>query len=106
MDNTPNDKPTEQPQKLRRITLQDVQTFFADKKAQNGCPCCSQVAWTYLEAPPDYSWSLSSNKSNGDFVMPAPSIPTILLACNNCGFIRPHAAMPILEHLDNKGGGK
>lgn len=85
-----------------KITVDAIQEFLNDKKAFSGCPCCSQNAWTLIEAPQNYTWNFGSNMNDGGFVMPSPSIPVALLACNNCGYIKAHAARMIWQHISNK----
>lgn len=88
--------------KLGPISVTVIEQFFNEKKAFNGCPCCSKQSWTLVEPPADYVWNYGSNMTSGGFVMPSPSVPAVLLACNNCGFIRTHAATLIQEYIDSK----
>lgn len=102
MENTLSDQSTSNKTTPREITVGDIQQFFDEKRVFNGCPCCSQNGWTLIETPKNYVWNFGSNMTDGGFVMPSPSIPVALLACNNCGYIKAHAAAMIWEHLSSK----
>lgn len=99
MSDVPQDPNKPNPHK---ITVADIKDFLDAKKVFNGCPCCSQNSWTLIEAPHNYTWNYGSNMTDGGFVMPSPSIPVALLACNNCGYIKAHAAGMIWEHISKK----
>lgn len=81
------------PLKIERDTITQK---LSERKAQAACPSCGNNNWAFpQEAAQLPQWSN---------VFPAPGIPTVVMICNNCGYIRLHALAPLgLIPKENEG---
>lgn len=66
------------------------------------CHRCGHKKFTVLDG---YSQTMLQDDINGSLVIGGPTIPAILVACNNCGCITAHA-LGGLGLLPNKKGGQ
>ncbi len=67
---------------------------LVEKGANKDCHRCGQKSFTVMEG---YSF-LPVNESTGN-ILGGPNLPAILVVCNNCGAITPHA-LGAFENLD------
>ncbi len=80
-------------------SVEEIVRFFQAKGVSGLCPACRHDRWIRLDNPENFVWVLSARGANGDHVIPAPAIPVIALTCENCSFIRLHAAIPVKNWL-------
>lgn len=80
--------------------IEGIQRALLAKKATLSCSACGQGAgWTALEARDLKGVAgLGIFSTSGDFSIPMPYIPVIVLICNNCGYIRLHSK-PAVENF-------
>jgi hypothetical protein len=78
------------------ISHSELERFYSAKKINGACSSCGGNKWEF-GAPPDDAtqWALSSVRTDGNAVMPAPSVPTLVLICANCFTLRTHAFLAI-----------
>ncbi len=83
------------------ISNSDLERFYKEKKITGPCSSCGQTNWE-LGTPPDNTtqWALSSIRTDGSAVMPAPSVPTLVLMCGNCFTLRTHAYLAVKNWVD------
>lgn len=73
-----------------------------EKGVKLKCPMCTNDTFTLIDG---YFNELIQPAIKGGLVIGGPSIPSIGIACNQCGFISKHAlgALGLLEN-ENKNG--
>jgi|LauGreDrversion2_6_1035139.scaffolds.fasta_scaffold414530_1 hypothetical protein len=83
------------------ISSVDLERFYKDKRVEGSCPSCGEANWE-IGNPPNSTteWALSSVRTDGSAVMPAPSIPAIVLVCGNCYTLRAHAYLGVKKWID------
>ncbi|MGD9581599.1 MAG: hypothetical protein AB7V50_09520 [Vampirovibrionia bacterium] len=72
------------------------------KGVNKPCPLCGNSGFTLLDG--FINNTIQDNLSSG-LVIGGPSVPTIVLVCNNCGFLSQHAlgALNLLEKVQQGG---
>jgi hypothetical protein len=84
---------------IDKLTHDDVQAFFAAKNVSTQCPVCPANSW-YLPNPVEEGLAhiplTVGDKPSGGESLVLPSIPVV---CQECGFIRFHAAGPVAEYI-------
>lgn len=65
--------------------------FLQDKKTNPVCELCGHNNWMIPDGKSGIV-NLPIPSEDGSFVIPPPSVPALLMVCNNCGNIRFHAA--------------
>lgn len=82
--------------------LRDALLYVAQRTPRARCPLCAHESWTYDDdkakgrAVPRVTYVPFTNRA---FFGPAPSIPTISLTCDNCGYVRNHSIPMIISNL-------
>ena len=74
--------------------------LLTEKGAKNPCHRCGHKSFALIDG---YSF-LPVNEKQGA-ILGGPTIPAILIVCNNCGSITPHA-LGAFEKLENNDNGK
>lgn len=83
--------------KIDKVKYSDLLT---QKGANKPCHRCGHKTFSIMEG---YSF-LPLNDKLGS-ILGGPTIPAILIVCNNCGSITPHA-LGAFEELENEKNGK
>ncbi len=67
----------------------DIVSAIEERSAYGPCPRCGQKKFTLLEGYVELrpKQSLSGRLS----IFNTPTIPTVMIVCNNCGFMSQHA---------------
>ena len=81
---------------------QEIIKALSDRNAIGPCPRCENKAFTLLDGY--FSQSLQSNPTG--MVLGGPTVPSIVMACNRCGFLSHHAlgALGLLPEKESKDG--
>jgi hypothetical protein len=84
------------------ISNSELERFYSEKKITGACSACGSSKWEF-GAPPDDTtqWALSSVRTDGNAVMPAPSVPILVLMCGNCFTLRTHAFLAIKKWIED-----
>lgn len=95
-------EPTDPP-----VPTRDQVIAFLRAKTPDGAPCpvCASQNWSIGREPLDYLTNRIMQKSIARTVLDGTVTPTVLLACNNCGYIREHSAMMITEWVRANAAG-
>ncbi|WP_133250785.1 hypothetical protein [Janthinobacterium sp. 78] len=78
------------------VTEDDFKLFLQERVKSHACPSCGTNGWGILSAP-NMNFGLIALSKSGAFSIPPPNIPTMGVACNNCGYIRQHALGIIVQ---------
>ena len=86
------------------LSKDDIAKKLNDKKATLPCQRCGQGSFSVLDGYSKLS-ILNNFKSLNSTVLGGPSVPVVLVACNNCGAITQHAlgALGLLPKADENG---
>lgn len=77
------------------LSFDEITAFFDKVGAKQPCPICTKWAWTIPEPKGGRNVGLFSPREDGGYVMPEGVVPAILLACQNCGFLRMHSFLKL-----------
>lgn len=89
------------------LTPSDVDRFFRAKGMQGSCHACSKSTWMIAEPPGEkMQWVIGGARDDGGVVIPTPSIPILVLICENCFSVRTHAEIAIKNWLDQNPASK
>ena len=79
------------------LTLSDITQFFDERKVSPVCPICSSRQWHLLTPAGEGTKTTRLKKltPQGPVDAEYPAIPTFLVICTNCNFLREHAAMAL-----------
>jgi hypothetical protein len=72
------------PEELKQRIVKRLQ----EKKVRGACPMCATNQFVLLDGY--FSHPVQLDLTTG-MVLGGPSVPTVAIACNNCGFISQHA---------------
>lgn len=84
------------------LTFEEITGYFTKVGAADACPVCRTANWTIPSLPHDGTVGLFTPRPDGGYLMPGGVIPTIVVACTNCGFIRLHSAAILLDKIRGK----
>ncbi len=76
---------------------QKIVDALSKKGANLPCPRCNTKNFTLLDG---YFNQTIQQKLTADLVLGGPSVPSIIVVCNNCGYISQHA-LGVLGLLPN-----
>ena len=75
---------------MEQTRLDQVVAALKSKGVNRGCPRCGHVKFSVVG---ETYISLQDNPAG--FVVGGPSIPAVVVACDNCGYITHHASVPL-----------
>lgn len=81
----------------KKFERQEYIDELLKRNAQNPCHRCSHNNFTLLDG---YTYFPVQEKVGGGTVLGGPNVPAILVVCNNCGAVTPHA-IGIFKPFDN-----
>lgn len=81
---------------VSRLTLEDIKGFFDEKLVNHQCPCCANTNWMILSEGKTLH-GLLLQQIDGPAFVPPPMVPLVSVVCNGCGYVRSHAATPVVE---------
>lgn len=85
-------------------TREQVIEFLRSKNPTGtACPICNSRSWNLGREPIDYLTCHIMQKDMVNTVLGGTVTPTVLLACNNCGYIREHSAIVIANWVQKNG---
>lgn len=87
------------------ITREQFLEFLKARGVQSKCPCCGSEEWLTAENDDGDIAMLILSNEGGDIDVNASNIPTLLIACGNCGFIRQHARNLIVNYIEGLKSG-
>lgn len=67
---------------------QKIVDILSKKGANQPCPRCNEKTFTLLDGY--FNQSIQQTLTAG-FIMGGPSVPSIVVVCNNCGYMSQHA---------------
>jgi hypothetical protein len=70
-------------QQLTHISKGEVEAFFADKSSDFSCPICNEKAFSAILKPDE----TNAAEFHVPIVNPSGYLPSVGLACENCGYI-------------------
>lgn len=76
---------------MERMTVAEKQKIvdaLSERKAAQPCARCNEKTFTLLEGY--FNQSIQQNLTKG-MVVGGPSIPSVVVVCNNCGYMSQHA---------------
>ncbi len=93
---------SEAPKKTQfmKVTSKDLTRFFSSVNASEVCPVCGNTSWSVILAPEREVFTVISLPESGNMLQSRANIPLIAIACNQCYFVRFHAAIPLTEWLE------
>jgi len=79
------------------MTSEEIIKILEDKKATLPCPACGHDAFTLVDGDFTQEFFAASNRTllTGLQSPRLRSLNYIVLACDNCGYIRQHAMKPL-----------
>ena len=106
----PSMSETEQPEEQQRRELEavgrltdaNIVQYLLERGADPKCPSCGKNDWSVFNPARDgvmpfFFQPANTLVNNGIRVGGGKTIPAMLMLCQNCGLIRPHAAMLIAQ---------
>lgn len=78
----------------------DVSDFLLEKEAKSECPCCGKNEWFIGQTEAEFSSQIRLMRE--DELL----LPTVILVCTNCGFIKQHAKLYIERWVGRRTDGK
>ena len=89
------------------LTVENIADYMEAKGAVRACPACNTLAWSiFAPARDGYPVRELTMPQRGDLAATIkPSrVQSVLLVCNNCSYLREHAAKPIALWVHAKHG--
>lgn len=90
---------------INSLTTGEIIKFLEEVTKVMNCPVCTHAKWTVIDPGPN-NFALIGVPRNGGFSIPPAYIPLIGVACDNCGYLRSHAAGIVAKWKLNKDGAK
>lgn len=82
------------PEDFSDLTREDLARFMFAVGCKTGCPCCSTSRWSTSD-PQTHGFSVALNSSKDGEVNASKGIACYIMVCENCGFVRNHAAQTV-----------
>ena len=76
---------------MKKMTAEEKQKIIdalSRKGAIHVCPRCGEKEFTLLEG---YFNQIIQQTITGGMIMNGPSVPSVVVVCNNCGYMSQHA---------------
>jgi len=83
------------------LELSEITEFLNEKVKNHACNSCLQNNWSIMHDP-HLDFGIVGQPRDGSFNMPPPFAPTVMVICNNCGFIKMFAKTTLLNWKVNK----
>jgi hypothetical protein len=74
-----------------QITFAELTEFFSKVGAGLPCSSCGKVEWIIPPSETERVVGLFAPRQDGAYIMPQTIIPTMIVLCGNCGYIRLHS---------------
>lgn len=83
----------------------EIVRILSDRGAKNPCPRCDKTSFTLLDG---YFNQNIQPEITGDLIIGGPAIPSIVIICNNCGYMSQHAlgVLGLLSEMESKNDPK
>jgi uncharacterized Zn finger protein len=75
---------------MEQTRLNEIASILNTKGVRLPCPRCGQLKFSIVGES-----YISIQETPGTFVIGGPTIPTIIVACDNCGYVTQHAKGPL-----------
>lgn len=82
---------------MEQIRLDQVVNALQAKGVNRPCPRCGTAKFSVVGET-----QITLQENPGAFVIGGPSIPAIIVACDNCGYLTEHASIPLGLTAGNK----
>lgn len=75
---------------MEQARLDQVVQALQRKGVNKPCPRCGHIKFSVVGET-----QVLLQENPGAFVIGGPSIPAVIVACDNCGYITQHASVPL-----------